>query len=165
MRKQERKPKWIAGERFERTARFQLRGQARDVFPLLCPVREYEWFPEWSCKMVYSKSGVAEPDAVFHTREMHALPVVWTLITYEPDSKIEYLMVSRRDAVVRLSILLQERSEGSTEVTWRMLFTATSLLGKKLLPAAFSEEKFLGMIQKREAELNCFLQTGQMIVT
>ena len=24
-----------------------------DVFPLLCPVREYEWIEPWSCDMVY----------------------------------------------------------------------------------------------------------------
>ncbi len=24
-----------------------------DVFPLLCPVREYEWIEPWSCDMSY----------------------------------------------------------------------------------------------------------------
>ena len=67
-------------------------------------------------------------------------------------------MVSRRDAVVRLSISLNERFQSSTEVTWKMLFTATSFLGKKLLPAAFSETKFREMVEKREAELNRFLK-------
>ena len=30
------------------------------IFPLLCPVREYEWIEPWSCDMVFSESGVAE---------------------------------------------------------------------------------------------------------
>jgi hypothetical protein len=25
-----------------------------DVFPLLCPVREYEWIEPWSCDMIFS---------------------------------------------------------------------------------------------------------------
>ena len=37
------------------------------VFPLLCPVREYEWIEPWSCDMVFSASGVAENNAVFRT--------------------------------------------------------------------------------------------------
>ncbi len=24
-----------------------------DLFPLLCPVREYEWIEPWSCDMAY----------------------------------------------------------------------------------------------------------------
>ena len=34
------------------------------VFPLLCPVREYEWLEDWTCEMVFSESGVAEEDCV-----------------------------------------------------------------------------------------------------
>jgi hypothetical protein len=29
------------------------------VFPLLCPVREAEWVPDWKYRMIYSQSGVA----------------------------------------------------------------------------------------------------------
>jgi hypothetical protein len=37
------------------------------VFPLLCPVREAEWVPEWKFKTIYSQSGVAEDGCVFLT--------------------------------------------------------------------------------------------------
>ena len=30
------------------------------VFPLLCPVREYDWIDGWECRMVYAETGVAE---------------------------------------------------------------------------------------------------------
>jgi hypothetical protein len=26
------------------------------VFPLLCPVREYEWIESWKCDLIYSDS-------------------------------------------------------------------------------------------------------------
>ena len=152
-------------ERFERVATFKLAGRAREIFPLLCPVREYEWLPGWSCEMAYSTSGVAEPDAVFHTRETLGMRVVWTLITHEPDHRVEYLLVSGRNAVVRLSIALSDSAAGSTEVTWRMLFTATSSLGRKVLRRSFSQQGFHAMMEKREAELNHFLSVGRMIGT
>lgn len=30
------------------------------IFPLLCPVREYDWIPGWDCRLVYTESGLAE---------------------------------------------------------------------------------------------------------
>ena len=158
-------PKWLKAQRFERSSTFTVNGTARDVFPLLCPVREYEWLPGWECRMVYSRSGVAELDAVFHTRETHGVPAVWTLITCEPDSEVEYLVVSRRDAVVRLSLSLAEKKAGTTDLTWRMLFTATSILARELLPVTFSEKNFLRMMKDRQAQLNYFLANGRMITT
>ena len=139
-----------------------VKGKAADIFPLLCPVREYEWLPGWKCEMLYSRSGVAEMDAIFHTREMHFMRVVWTLITFEPDSKVEYLLVAGRDAVVRLSVELSEKPDGDTEVSWTMLFTTTSALGKRVLSAAFSEKKFQEMMEARELQLNHFLGTGMI---
>lgn len=37
------------------------------IFPLLCPVLEYDWVPGWECELVYTESGVAESGAVFRT--------------------------------------------------------------------------------------------------
>lgn len=38
------------------------------VFPLLCPVRGYEWIESWRCEMLHSNSGIAEKNCVFRTR-------------------------------------------------------------------------------------------------
>jgi len=38
------------------------------VFPLLCPLREYEWIEGWQCEMLHSDSGIAEKNCVFRTR-------------------------------------------------------------------------------------------------
>lgn len=37
------------------------------VFPLLCPVREAEWVPDWKYQLIYSQSGFAEEGCVFTT--------------------------------------------------------------------------------------------------
>jgi len=152
------KPRWITSERFERVGRFVVGGAKEDVFPLLCPVLEYEWLPGWSCTMMYSDSGAAEKNAIFMTREKLRRKVMWTTITYEPDSLIEYLLVMGSDAVVRLSIGLEDSPGHSTRIVWRMLFTATGRLARHMLPRSFSEDKFQSMLGKRERELNDFLR-------
>ena len=134
-----------------------MKGKPEEVFPLLCPVREYEWIPGWSCLMRYSESGVAEKNAVFETTEMMHRKVLWTTVTYEPDRFIEYLLIMGRDALVRLSITLAEDTPGMTQVTWCMLFTVMSRLASRLVPDAFSEANFQAMMEKRQGELNRFL--------
>ena len=157
------KQKWAKSERFERVERFDVAGTPEQVFPLLCPVREYDWLPGWSCTMYCSSSGVAEKDAVFMTREGFCQQATWTTITYEPSRFIEYLVVSGRHAVVRLSISLEGKGNGSTELTWRMRFTSTSGLGGQILRRRFSTEGFGTMLRSRKAELDAWLSTGRMI--
>jgi hypothetical protein len=154
------KPKWINSERFERVGTFVVPAGKKDLFPLLCPVREYEWIPDWRCTMMYSDSGVAERNAVFMTRSRFHRKVMWTTITYEPDHLIEYLLVMGSDAMVRLSISLEEGGGQGTKVTWRMLFTAVSPLAKLALHADFSEEEFQALLRKREKELNTYFEKG-----
>lgn len=45
----------------------QLNGTKEQIFPLLCPIREYDWIENWSCDLIYSDSGFAECDCVFRT--------------------------------------------------------------------------------------------------
>ena len=155
-------PKWIEGERFERAGTFRVQAERKDVFPLLCPVREYEWIPDWRCTMMYSDSGVAEKNALFMTRSRFHRKVMWTTITYEPASEIEYLLVMGTDATVRLSISLQEGDDQGTTIVWRMLFTAVSPLARRVLRADFSEEKFQAMLGKREKELNRYFESADL---
>ncbi|RPJ03470.1 MAG: SRPBCC family protein [Spirochaetaceae bacterium] len=157
------KIKWRKSERFERMKKFELAFPPKKIFPLLCPVLEYEWLPGWKCVMCYSESGVAEKNAIFHTRENLGLRVVWTLITYEPDRFVEYIMVSGKDAVVRLSVSLEENKSGNTQVTWRMLFTLTSGISRHAIPRAFSPGNYERFVEQKQRELDRYLRTGKMM--
>ena len=42
-----------------------LSGSPEQVFPLLCPTREYDWIETWQCELIYSDSGFAEPGCIF----------------------------------------------------------------------------------------------------
>jgi hypothetical protein len=155
-------PVWQKSDRFHRTARMTLEAPAATIFPLLCPVLEYRWLPGWACTMCYSDSGVVENNAIFHTREKHGRTIVWTTIAYRPHSFIEFLVVDATDTVNRFSISLEEKGN-TTELTWRMLFTATSAEGSRALRHGFTEEKFKKMIDDRKTELAYYLKTGRML--
>jgi hypothetical protein len=152
----ERKPRWKRAERIERETSFELKAAAARIFPLLCPVREYDWIPDWRCEMVYSESGVAEENAVFHTRELFGRRTVWCCITYEPPALIEYLLVLGASGVVRLSIRLDEAPGGSTRVTWTMRFTVAGLMSH-FAAKITSREGFEAMLAERRGELEAFL--------
>jgi hypothetical protein len=55
-----------------RTFTQQLVAEPSKVFPLLCPVREADWLDGWDPLVVFSQSGVAEPDCVFLTEASQA---------------------------------------------------------------------------------------------
>ena len=148
------RPNWKHGSRFRRIGEFAVNAAPEELFPLLCPVREYDWIPDWRCTMVFSESGAAEKDTIFHTAFAFGKKVVWTLITFEPASFVEYLMVSGTDAVVRLSIGLASDGSGGTRVHWEMLFTSSSRLGTSILRRHFSEEAFHAMMTERRDQLN-----------
>lgn len=152
----ERKPKWRDGKRFERRMSFELEAAPGTIFPLLCPVREYEWIPDWNCQMIHSQSGVAEKDAVFLTNEGHGMKAVWCCVSYDPPTSIEYLIVRGRGSVVRLSIRLEATEPGSTRLTWTMLFTLSGPLSGPM-SRRFSPAAYEAMIDTRKRELELFL--------
>jgi len=67
-------------------------GPPRDVFPLLCPVREHDWIPHWSGELIYSDSGVAELGCVFRTTAS-AGEETWTVSRYQPPVAIGFVRV------------------------------------------------------------------------
>ncbi len=96
------------------------------VFPLLCPVREYEWLDGWACEMIYSESGVAEENCIFRTA--FGEPATWNVDRYEPPRRIEFTVVSSSH-VCRLSIALEPTAAGGTRIVWRRTFTGLNEAG------------------------------------
>jgi hypothetical protein len=72
-----------------RRTSFDVAAAPERVFPLLCPVREYDWIEEWTCKVLHSESGVAELDCVFRTL-FDGEPMTWVVSRYEPPIRIEF---------------------------------------------------------------------------
>lgn len=132
------------------------------IFPLLCPVLEYQWFPPWGCTMVYSDSGVAELNAVFTTRNPDGSAVVWTVITYDPPRQIEFSIVNGTRTVERLSITLSPMADNKTELRWKVINTGYSKESIEEV-SSLRNEDFESFIEDRRKEMDYFLRTGRML--
>ena len=87
-----------------RTHQFTVSAPPEKVFPLLCPVRECEWIPNWRCEMLHSNSGVAEEDCVFRTNCSDTGPMTRVVSRYEPPVLIEFACFTVPGVVMRLKI-------------------------------------------------------------
>jgi hypothetical protein len=146
------KPRWRKSQRIDREMSFELKAKAEHIFPLLCPVREYEWIPDWSCEMIHSDSGLAEKDAIFSTPMTFGKKALWCCIVYEPPRLIEYLFVIGSGAVVRLSIRLTDAGGGATRVSWAMRFTLSPFFARHVGKVT-SREGYDAMIGTRRRQL------------
>ena len=83
------KPKQtIKGERVVFKGQQHYSFSPEDVFPMLCPVREYEYIPPWECDIVYLDSGFAEPGGVFttHLPGEEDRKDVWVMMRIKPSN-------------------------------------------------------------------------------
>jgi hypothetical protein len=102
------------------------------VFPLLCPVREYEWIEGWQGKLLYSDSGMAELDCVFIATVFEAIGrETWTCSRYEPPYRIDYVRMSPT-TVIRLELTLEPQGERS-RISATLVATAVDASGDALI--------------------------------
>jgi len=118
----------------------QIAASADAIFPLLCPVREYEWIDGWSCRMIHSTSGVAEKGAIFTTAFRPEGDSTWIVSGYALNRAIEFVVLFPGSHVTVLEISLAPASPGRTTVRW--VCTFTSLVGGNAFLANVSQEWF-----------------------
>lgn len=120
------------------------------VFPLLCPVREYDWIPIWKCDLLHAETGAAETDCVFRTAFPDRGVETWTCSRYEPNKAVEYVRFADKGVLIHLSISLAAH-QGGTRILWSTVYTATSETGAAAV-ADMSPERYA-----REAEGIAFM--------
>ena len=145
------------GERRTITAETNVPFSPREVFPLLCPVREHEWIEEWRCDVIYSESGVNELDCVFITDDEPEGREVWVTSRYEPYDRIEFVRINS-ERTVRYIVALTPTSHG-TKITWTQFLTGLTPEGNRAVIAAAATE-YTEMITALENKLAHFLSTG-----
>jgi len=132
------------------------------VFPLLCPVREYEWIEPWRCDLVYAASGVAEAGCVFRTDfPGDCGPEVWVVSRYEPPCRIEFVRVGAHCAV-KMEIALEELPGSRTRSRWRHEHTGLDAAGNAWLAGrdAAAHDRDMQVLLDMLAH---FLDTGRML--
>jgi hypothetical protein len=106
------------------------------IFRQLCPTRECDWIPGWTCELLYTESGYAEDKCVFRTKAEGGLgPSVWVFTQYEPDTRVGVVRLIGEHLVQHLSIELDDDGDGSTACVWTVTFTALTAFGDGLVTA------------------------------
>ena len=139
----------------------QLNGTKEQTFPLLCPTREYDWIKEWSCDLIYSDSGFAEPNCVFRTagpvsKISGAPEEFWIVSRYEPPNRIEFVKFAPTLFVVKYEIDLIASADNSVTATWTQHYTGLNEVGNSRVEM-LREEDYNAVIHALEAKLNYYL--------
>ena len=137
-------------------------GEQDRIFPLLCPVRENEWLPYWSCGIVHSDSGKAEKDCVFITNFPDRGDMIWVTTKYDPPNNIQYTIFKPNSHVWNIEIFLEQQKPNKTQLLWQHTFTGLTPSGNKYL-AEYTDAKHRSHLRLIEKALNHFVDTGKMI--
>jgi len=141
----------------------QLNSTPENIFPLLCPTREYEWIETWKCDLIYSDSGLAELCCIFKTNFPREKEEIWITNLFEPNKLIQFLRVSEK-LVIRYTINLSANEKGDTTAIWVQVITALNEEGNQYIEAC-SNVEFGKNIKGLEKMLNHYLETGKMLRT
>ncbi len=134
----------------------------QQVFPLLCPVREYDWIESWQCRVLYSESGVAEDNCIFETDFAHnGGRETWVVTQYEKDLGIAFVRFTADEKIIKLDIRLNATGQGGTRLLWRKTYTGLSPAGNQVVAAMAGE--FEQEADRIARMLNHFLKTGKML--
>ena len=139
---------------------FDVQASPDEVFPLLCPVREYDWIATWKCDVLHSESGVAEKDCVF-TTAFHDGPMTWVVSRYEPPTRIEFTCFVPGLFVMRLEIAVSGDAGAST-LEWTRRWLALGEQGEEWI-AARTEGEYEHMMAMLRDSLRHYLATGDML--
>jgi len=140
-------------------------GPPERVFPLLCPVREAEWVPDWQYRLIHSRSGVAEEGCVFTTPNERGPETTWVVTEYDPAAhRIAFVWIRPGLVACQLRIALTEMTPQKTQS--RIYYTYTGLSPEGNLEVErYTEEWFQEKMKHWEAAINHYLLTSRKIET
>jgi len=139
-----------------------INGTIEEIFPLYCPVRELDWAYGWNPKVVYSNSGLVEPDCVFIT-EHDGHETVWYVSVYDIEQgRVEMIRHTTGVTFTKLEIIVEPISEDKTKAVITYSKTSLSEIGDKVLKE-FTKENYDIMMDSWEKEMNHYLKTGEML--
>ena len=139
--------------RIKMVAHQQVQAKAADVFPLLCPIREYEWYPDWNLDIIYTGSGTTEEGSITRIPDSISLlnnAEVWVTTRYEPPYRSESVSVSPHQ-VIQFKSTLTEDEQGHTTIRWEATYTALDEEGDRRL-RAFDQEGWKDIVENRMSE-------------
>ncbi len=131
----------------------EINSTADKVFPLLCPVREYEWIPKWECEIITSKSGFNEKGCIFKTKNSYgAESMIWTTQEYDAFTyTVRFTNFTSSGFVVNFRInLFDLKTEGKCKAVFNYEFIPVSEEGVAAVASIETEtvETVVGNLEK-----------------
>ncbi len=149
--------------RIARTYNWEIPAPPDRVFPLLCPVREYDWIPGWSCDLIYSESGLAEKGCIFKTSFRGEGEELWVVTRHEPESgRFDAVRFIEGSRLVTVEVSLSSADGRSTRLVWVQTISALDDAGNEYIDA-FSEPAQQARMDALGKLLAHFCETGRML--
>jgi hypothetical protein len=163
MQKSHRLARWKQGERYRFHYEMVLPALPGEVFPLLCPILEYDWLNGWNCTMIFSESGVAEDNCIFYNSTGFPLykKKIFQVIDYRQGEHIEFLIFINRIGSIRFSLGLKEMEGNRTLMLCNYLLTGHTRMGNKQFKR-FREKQIEKDVKKLEADLIYWLRNKRL---
>lgn len=148
------------GKRITVSADMHLDFPADEIWPLLCPVREYDWIEVWECELVHSESGFNESGCVFRTDfPSEGGKEVWLTCRYDLNERLEFVRTNAI-RIIHFTATLTPEKQG-TRLTWTQHVTALNEQGNAYMTD--KPETFASQMAGLEKMLGHYLKTGEML--
>ncbi|MFO7665699.1 MAG: hypothetical protein R6V76_03690 [Desulfobacterales bacterium] len=135
------------------------------IFPLLCPVEELKWIDNWQYQLVYSESSVNENNCIFRENMSglilfdSPITITWITTLYDPDSRIQFVLMCGEMAVIKFDIELRDQGNGSSSIQFK--FTYTSL--KEDTVDETTKGKLMTILVFLTTSLKYYCETGEIL--
>lgn len=138
------------------------KGTRDEVFPLLCPVKEKDWTPDWNPKLVISNSGVIEQECLF-VEEDTPSDAIWVVSKHDPvNFEVAMYRILPGVIVGRFAITLDRDGGKTTCANVSYEQTALGKDGEKIVNE-FTAESFTEFMDEFTLAINHYLTNGKMI--
>ncbi|MEW6265228.1 MAG: hypothetical protein AB1641_19290 [Thermodesulfobacteriota bacterium] len=153
----------FSAQRAIKTYSYRIPETPARLFPLLCPVREYDWIDGWTCRMIFSRSGLAEDNCVFQTDFKGAGEETWVVSRYDPERFIiQFVVLNPGLYVMKLDVSLRADGEAGTIVDWTNTFTGLTEKGNAFI-TEYTDQRHAAVMSHLEQALRHYCLTGQML--
>lgn len=114
-----------------------------EIFPLLCPVRCYEWIEDWNALLINSKSGYAEEGCVFKTFDPDNGEDTWLIAQYMFPNYIKFIRFNNL-RTINYTVAITTDSDGLSLISWEQDITALNDEGNEFV-ADLEKQDFVEM--------------------
>ncbi len=117
-----------------------IKDPVNQVFPLVSPIEEYRWIPNWKCNLIHYPNEKVELGAVFS--EISSAPFLigntrglttWTVVKYDPENFIIHFTLDNKHSSSLYKVELQDDGNGGTKGSLDLTYTASDEKGNNLV--------------------------------